>query len=92
MPTGRFCLLCDPTYFGEGILQLGEVNLVESIVQIVCIIFRLFFVHQFVLEVTRSRKSEKSEMGLPGLKSRCWQPAFLLEALGKNIFPAFSSS
>lgn len=40
--TGHFYLFCDPTYFSEGILQLGEVNLVESIIQIFYIFFLIF--------------------------------------------------
>lgn len=30
--------------------------------------------------------SQKSEMGLPGVKSKCWQGCLPLEALGKNPF------
>lgn len=34
-----------------------------------------------------SSRGLKSEMGLTGLKSRCWQGCLSLEALGENPFP-----
>lgn len=37
-----------------------------------------------------SSGSYKSKMNLPGLKARCWQGCFLLEALGHNPFPHLS--
>lgn len=34
-----------------------------------------------------SSGGQKHKIGLMGLKSRCWQDLFLLEALGENAFP-----
>lgn len=45
-------MFCDPAHFGEGILQLGEVKLVESVDQIFYIYIYFFFFSQFVLAVT----------------------------------------
>lgn len=36
-------MFCDPAHFGEGILQLGEVKLVESVDQIFYIYIYIFF-------------------------------------------------
>ena len=41
--SGHSYLFCDPAYFGKHILQLCEVKLVESIDQIFCIFFSVFF-------------------------------------------------
>ena len=40
-------MFCDPAHFGEGILQLGEVKLVESVDQIIYIYIYVYFFYFF---------------------------------------------
>ena len=55
MLSGHSYLFCDPAYFGKHILQLCEVKLVESIDQIFCIFFSVFFLSQLALVITERR-------------------------------------